>query len=135
MNAPVSLSELETIVGATHVLTDPELRAGYELDWTGRHRGEALAVVRPASTEQVADVVRWAAANRIAVVPQGGNTGLVAGAVPPHGSIVLDGADRRPRPTGLARRPDHRGSRHHPGCCRSPSPGDRVGVRRRSRCP
>jgi FAD/FMN-containing dehydrogenase len=81
--------ELATIVGRTHVLTDPELRAGYEVDWTGRFRGAAAAVVRPGSTEEVAAVLAWCDTQRVAVVPQGGNTGLVGGAVPPSGAVVL----------------------------------------------
>lgn len=75
------LNELQEIVGADHVLTG-DVAASYLTDWRGRYTGEALAVVRPADTEQVAAVVRWCAANRIAIVPQGGNTGLCGGATP-----------------------------------------------------
>ena len=56
------LETLRAAVGPNHVLTDPDLRAGYETDWTGRWRGEALAVVRPASTSEVVAVVRVCAA-------------------------------------------------------------------------
>ena len=52
------LSALREAVGDAHVLTDPDLRAGYERDWTGRWLGRAAAVVRPASTEQVVAVLR-----------------------------------------------------------------------------
>jgi FAD/FMN-containing dehydrogenase len=76
------LETLRGAVGPTHVLTDADLRASYETDWTGRWRGEALAVVRPASTEEVVAVVRACAAAGAAVIPQGGNTGLVGGSVP-----------------------------------------------------
>jgi FAD/FMN-containing dehydrogenase len=69
-------------VGAAHVLTDPELRAPYETDWTRRFTGRARAVVRPADTEQVAAVVRACADHHVPVVTQGGNTGLVGGSVP-----------------------------------------------------
>jgi FAD/FMN-containing dehydrogenase len=72
---------LRGIVGAAHVLTDGDL-AAYEQDWRKRTRGKALAVVRPASTQQVADVVRACAAAGTAIVAQGGNTGLVGGSVP-----------------------------------------------------
>ena len=51
------LSELRSIVGERHVLADPDLRAGYETDWTGRWHGESLAVVRPADTRQVSAVL------------------------------------------------------------------------------
>lgn len=81
--------ELTGIVGAAHVLRDPDLRAGYERDWTGRFGASALAVVRPGSADEVAAVLAACAARRIAVVPQGGNTGLVGGGVPRGGEIVL----------------------------------------------
>src|SRR5699024_6831799 len=76
-------------VGAGHVLTGPETTAGYVTDWTGRYRGRALAVVRPADTDQVAAVLRACHDAGVAVVPQGGNTGLVGGAVPAAGQVLL----------------------------------------------
>ena len=85
------LDTLTAIVGPAHVLSDPSLRAGYERDWTGRWRGEALAVVRPADTDQVAAVVRACARARTAIIPQGGNTGLVGGGVPRPAHAVPGG--------------------------------------------
>jgi len=79
---------LRSIVGAAHVLTGAAT-AGYSVDWTGRFRGEAAAVVRPADTEEVAAVLRLCTDAGVAVVPQGGNTGLVGGGVPLHGELVL----------------------------------------------
>jgi FAD/FMN-containing dehydrogenase len=76
------LRALRDSVGDAHVLTDADLRASYETDWTRRWRGEALAVVRPADVEQVAAVVSACREAGAAVVPQGGNTGLVGGSVP-----------------------------------------------------
>ncbi|MCC9647593.1 FAD-binding oxidoreductase [Rubrivivax sp. JA1024] len=75
------LQTLREVVGAAQVLTDGDLTA-YELDWRRRWRGRALAVVRPGSTAEVAAVVRACAAAGVAIVPQGGNTGLVGGGVP-----------------------------------------------------
>jgi len=75
------LSRLKAIVGETHLLTDGDLGA-YEQDWRKRSRGKALAVVRPASTRQIAEVVRACAAAGTPIVPQGGNTGLVVGSIP-----------------------------------------------------
>jgi len=77
-----ALGELESIVGPAHVLTDPELTAPFERDWTGRFGGPASAVVRPATTDETAAVLRWCFERSVAVVPQGGNTGLVGGSVP-----------------------------------------------------
>jgi FAD/FMN-containing dehydrogenase len=76
------LDTLRAAVGGSHVLTDPDLRASYETDWTRRWSGQALAVVRPASTEDVIAVLLACAAAGAAVIPQGGNTGLVGGSVP-----------------------------------------------------
>ena len=75
------LDALRRAVGAPQVLADGDLTA-YELDWRKRYRGRALAVVRPASTTEVAAVVRACAAHRVGLVAQGGNTGLVGGSVP-----------------------------------------------------
>lgn len=73
--------DLRAVVGAAHVLVDGDLSA-YELDWRRRWRGRARAVVRPGSTAEVAAVVRACAAHGVAIVPQGGNTGLVGASVP-----------------------------------------------------
>jgi len=82
------LDTLRAAVGATHVLTEADLRASYETDWTRRWRGEALAVVRPATTDEVIAVLLACGAAGAAVIPQGGNTGLVGGSVP---RAVADG--------------------------------------------
>ncbi len=79
------LSSLRQICGAAQVLTheDPATDLSpWELDWRKRIRGRALAVVRPGSTAEVAAVVKACAAAGTAIVPQGGNTGLVVGGVP-----------------------------------------------------
>ena len=78
----VLLQSLRAAVGEGHVLTDADLRASYETDWTRRWHGDALAVVRPASTEEVIAVLIACAEASAAVIPQGGNTGLVGGSVP-----------------------------------------------------
>jgi FAD/FMN-containing dehydrogenase len=79
------LAGLAGIVGAEHVLTSPDLTASYTTDWTRRYGGPALCVVRPADTGEVARVLGWCAERRVPVVPQGGNTSLVGGSVPPAG--------------------------------------------------
>jgi FAD/FMN-containing dehydrogenase len=73
---------LREAVGDAHVLTDADMRTSYETDWTRRWHGDAAAVVRPASTEQVQHVVAACSSAGAAVIPQGGNTGLVGGSVP-----------------------------------------------------
>ena len=83
------LDTLRDIVGFQHCLTDAVMRASYETDWTRRFSGTALAVVRPKNVEEVAAVLRACADAAVAVVPQGGNTGLVGGSVPWDGEVVL----------------------------------------------
>jgi FAD/FMN-containing dehydrogenase len=91
MTAPEALlGALRAVTGEAHVLTDPDVLAGQVRDWTGRFVGATPAVVRPASVEEVAAVVNLCRDAGIAIVPQGGNTGLVGGSVPLHGEIVLD---------------------------------------------
>ena len=80
---------LSEIVGAEHVLTEPDVTASYATDWTRRFRGEARLVVRPADGEQVARAVARCADADVAVVPQGGNTGLVGGSVPRDSPMVV----------------------------------------------
>nr|WP_159927289.1 FAD-binding oxidoreductase [Rhodococcus sp. WAY2] len=83
------LDELADIVGASHVLTDPGVVAGYVTDWTGHWQGNTTAVVRPADTGQVSAVLALCSRAGVAVVPQGGNTGLVGGSIPMDGEVVL----------------------------------------------
>ena len=73
--------QLRAVVGASNVLTEGDLSA-WEQEWRRRMRGKALAVVRPATTQQVADVVKLCAASGTSLVPQGGNTGLAVGSTP-----------------------------------------------------
>lgn len=87
--APAVMAEVAGIVGPAHVLRDPEITAGYAADWTRRFAGATPLVVRPGDTAETAAVMRVLAAARVAVVPQGGNTGLVGGSVPLAGEAVL----------------------------------------------
>jgi len=75
------IEQLRAIVGAGNVLTEGDLTV-WEQDWRKRERGKALAVVRPANTQQVAAVVKACAAVGTSIVPQGGNTGLAVGSTP-----------------------------------------------------
>ena len=88
--SPSLLDALRAAVGPAHVLTDPDVTAGQVRDWTGRFTGTTPAVVRPGSVDEVAAVLRICGDAGAAVVPQGGNTGLVGGSVPLHGEVLLD---------------------------------------------
>jgi FAD/FMN-containing dehydrogenase len=76
------LAELVAVTGSDHVLVDDDMTRGYTTDWSRRYGGPARCVVRPGSTEETARAVAACARAGVAVVPQGGNTGLVAGGVP-----------------------------------------------------
>jgi FAD/FMN-containing dehydrogenase len=75
------LHELQAIVGAANVLQGTDA-AAYETDWRKRYTGRALAVVRPASVDEVSTIVKLCAHTHTPIVTQGGNTGLVGGATP-----------------------------------------------------
>jgi FAD/FMN-containing dehydrogenase len=85
------LQRCRAVAGPAYVLTDPAACAPYLSDWRGRFTGRALAVLRPADPQQVAQLVRACADARVALVPQGGKTGLVLGSVPDASgqSVVL----------------------------------------------
>jgi FAD/FMN-containing dehydrogenase len=85
----VPIEVLRSIVGAAHVLTDADQRASYERDWTGRFIGTTAAVVRPGTTDETAAVVAACRERGVAIVSQGGNTGLVGGSVPLRGEVVV----------------------------------------------
>ena len=76
------LEALARIVGTGHVLTDPRLIAGALVEPRGLYQGKALALVRPGSTVEVAEVLKLCNDAGIGVTPQGGNTGLVGGQTP-----------------------------------------------------
>ena len=78
---PELIATLTGICGKPNVLFEGDLSA-WELDWRKRSRGKALAVVRPASAQEVAAVVKACAALGVSIVAQGGNTGLVGGSTP-----------------------------------------------------
>ena len=86
---PDLMNLLRNVVGTEHVLSG-ETAAPYCIDWRGRYSGQALAVVLPGDTQQVAAVVALCAEHRIAIVPQGGNTSLSGGSVPlPQGQQIV----------------------------------------------
>jgi FAD/FMN-containing dehydrogenase len=82
------LDELVQMLGSQHVLTGSDAEP-YTVDWRGRYSGAALAVVKPGSTQEVAEVVRWCIAHQVPMVPQGGNTGLCGGATPDSSGAAL----------------------------------------------
>ena len=95
------VDELRTLLGPAQVLTEGDLSA-WERDWRKRWHGKSLAVVRPGSTAEVAQVLQTCARHGASVVPQGGNTGLVGGGVPDmSGTQVLLSLQRLNRVRGI----------------------------------
>ncbi|AUN95149.1 FAD-binding oxidoreductase [Pseudazoarcus pumilus] len=76
------ISALADALGESQVIVDEAAQAQWLTDWRGRYRGQALAVVFPQNTGEVAAAVRICAQAGVAMVPQGGNTGLCGGATP-----------------------------------------------------
>jgi len=83
------VAALRAVVGDAHVLTDADVLVTYENDWLNKYHGTARCVVRPGTVDETAAVVRACADVGAAIVPQGGNTGLVGGSVPRGGEVVL----------------------------------------------
>ncbi len=76
------LDAIRAVVGDRGILTNPTDTASYSEDWRRLYKGRTQAVVRPADTRELAEVVRLCAASGTPIVPQGGNTSMVGGAVP-----------------------------------------------------
>ena len=76
------LQRLHAVLGDAGLLRDPQRMAPYLSDWRNAYRGKAAAVLRPASTDEVAAAVRLCQQAGVALVPQGGNTGLCGGSIP-----------------------------------------------------
>ena len=89
------LDSLARCVGPTNLLVETRDMAPYLVDWRGAFRGSALAVACPASTEEVAAVVRACCAAPAPIVPQGGNTGMCGGAIPDSSGSAVVVAMRR----------------------------------------
>ena len=83
------ITRFTAIVGEKYALTDPDLQAAYLTEMRDRWTGHTPLVLRPDCVEQVSAILKLANETSTAIVPQGGNTGLVGGQIPHHGEIVL----------------------------------------------
>jgi FAD/FMN-containing dehydrogenase len=86
---PDLVAGFAAIVGPQHALTDPDQQLPYLREWRDMYPGRASLVLRPASTQEVSQILALANAHGIPVVPQAGNTGLVGGQIPTRGEVVL----------------------------------------------
>ena len=87
--AESDLQHFSSIVGVANVITDPDALEKYNVDWMSKYRGHSRLALRPASTSEVSAILAHCNNRRLAVVPQGGNTGLVGGSVAVNDEIVL----------------------------------------------
>ena len=83
------LARFVAIVGSKNAITDREAQAPYLTEPRDMFRGASPVVLRPGSVAEVAEILKLANETATAIVPQGGNTGLVGGQIPQHGEIVL----------------------------------------------
>jgi D-lactate dehydrogenase (cytochrome) len=86
---PALLSHFAAIVGDKYAITDPSAQAPYLVEMRDLFRGHSPMVLRPGSVAEVSAVLKLANETGTAIVPQGGNTGLVGGQIPHHNEIVL----------------------------------------------
>ncbi|KAG2445426.1 hypothetical protein HXX76_000047 [Chlamydomonas incerta] len=86
------LAFFQSILGNSGVITDADALVPFNRDWQKKYEGKSSVALRPRSTEQVSEVLRYCSSRRLAVVPQGGNTGLVGGSVPVFDEVVLSTA-------------------------------------------
>ena len=94
--SPDDLAHFSRILPPTAILStlpptsnSPDDLTPYNVDWMGKYHGHANTVLRPRTTQQVSDIVKFCASRRIGIVPQGGNTGLVGGSISLQKEIVL----------------------------------------------
>lgn len=87
---PTLTGQLREIVGDANVLDDPDVTVRYRNDFTGRFQAPDTAIVRPATTDDVVRIVKLCLEHNHAIVPQGGNTGLMGGATPMAGEIIVN---------------------------------------------
>lgn len=85
----VDINHFKQIIGDSAVVTDKDDLEAFNADWMGRYTGAASLVLKPKTTEQVSQIMKYCYENYIAVVPQGGNTGLVGGSVPLFDEVIL----------------------------------------------
>lgn len=87
--SPDLIAQFTSVVGPAHALTDPSDLHAYVTEERNLFQGRSPLVLRPGSTKEVSDICKLASAHRVAIVPQGGNTGLVGGQTPHNGEVVI----------------------------------------------
>ena len=83
--SPDLLARFTAIVGAQHAVTDAAEQAPYLVESRGLYKGTTPVVLKPGSVAEVSAILKLATETGVAIVPQGGNTGHVAGQIPRAG--------------------------------------------------
>ena len=83
------IEEVRSRFGPKAAITDRADVEPWLTDWRGKYHGDSAAILSPASTGEVAGIVKLAAERRVPLIPQGGNTGMVGGATPPSDGSAL----------------------------------------------
>ena len=95
---PETLDEFARLVGEKNAISNPDDQAPYLTEWRDRYSGKTPLVLKPAITSEVSEILKLASATKTAIVPQGGNTGLVGGQIPnPNGYEVIVNLSRMNR--------------------------------------
>ena len=71
------------------ISSPPDELTPFNNDWMGRFHGRSTTILKPKTTKQVSEILKWCNERRIGIVPQGGNTGLVGGSVPLNDEVIL----------------------------------------------
>ena len=87
--SPELLQRFAAIVGEKYAITDPQLQEPYLVEMRDLFHGQTPVILRPGSVEEVSRILKLANDTKTAIVPQGGNTGLVGGQIPHHNEVVL----------------------------------------------
>ena len=80
------------MLGKKAVITDADDIQPHNSDWTNKFVGNSKLLLRPTTTEEVSSILRFCNERKLAIVPQGGNTGLVGGSTPVHDEIIMSTA-------------------------------------------
>ena len=87
--SPTTLARFVKVVGDKNAITDPDKQAPYLVEFRALWTGHSPVILRPGSTAEVSELLKIANETATAIVPQGGNTGLVGGQIPHNGEVVL----------------------------------------------
>ncbi|GLT82710.1 hypothetical protein SLE2022_010680 [Rubroshorea leprosula] len=84
------ISFFKSILGEKNVVQDEDVLATANTDWMRRYKGSSKLLLQPRSTEEVSEILKYCNSRHLAVVPQGGNTGVVGGSVPVFDEVIIN---------------------------------------------